>query len=218
MAVDRSHAPGGGQTGRGRVRPELPVSTGCLSLHFAGLQTSFKGEPALTGHNDGINRDANVSIETSKHAAEAFKAAEREASVQRKTGRIPRPLSGHSALCRRHRERHPARSPAVPSLLPGGARFAHHRRRSKCVPRLRIGVGPLILGHPPEEVVEEQSRQLRRGFGFGAQHDLEFDVAERLTELIPCADPVAFPIVELNCPDGPARCAGSYRPAAVPEL
>jgi hypothetical protein len=40
--------------------------------------------------------------------------------VQRKTGRIPRALSGHSALLRRHRQRHPARSPAVPSLLPGG--------------------------------------------------------------------------------------------------
>ena len=52
--------------------------------------------------------------------------------------------------------------------------------------------GPLILGHAPTEVVEAVSRQLRRGFTFGAQHDLEYAVAERLISLIPCADSVCF--------------------------
>jgi glutamate-1-semialdehyde 2,1-aminomutase len=52
--------------------------------------------------------------------------------------------------------------------------------------------GPLILGHAPAEVVEGVTRQLRRGFTFGAQHDLEYEVAERLTSLVPCADSVCF--------------------------
>jgi glutamate-1-semialdehyde 2,1-aminomutase len=33
---------------------------------------------------------------------------------------------------------------------------------------------------------------LRRGLTFGAQHDLEFEVSERLTELLPCADQVCY--------------------------
>jgi glutamate-1-semialdehyde 2,1-aminomutase len=52
--------------------------------------------------------------------------------------------------------------------------------------------GPLILGHSPPEVIDAVSRQLSKGFTFGAQHDLEYEVAERLTGIIPCADLVCF--------------------------
>jgi glutamate-1-semialdehyde 2,1-aminomutase len=52
--------------------------------------------------------------------------------------------------------------------------------------------GPLILGHTPTEVVEAVGRQIRRGFTFGAQHDLEYAVAERMVSVIPCADAVCF--------------------------
>jgi glutamate-1-semialdehyde 2,1-aminomutase len=52
--------------------------------------------------------------------------------------------------------------------------------------------GPLILGHSPREVVEAVREQTGKGFTFGAQHDLEFEVAELLTCIIPCADQVSF--------------------------
>jgi glutamate-1-semialdehyde 2,1-aminomutase len=52
--------------------------------------------------------------------------------------------------------------------------------------------GPLILGHTPDAVVDAVTQQLRRGFTFGAQHDLEYEVAEQMTALIPCADSVCF--------------------------
>ncbi len=52
--------------------------------------------------------------------------------------------------------------------------------------------GPLILGHSPQCVVDSIARQASRGFTFGAQHDLEFEVAERLIETIPCAELVCF--------------------------
>ena len=52
--------------------------------------------------------------------------------------------------------------------------------------------GPLILGHSPPEVVEAVQAQLSKGFTFGAQHELEYEVAGRLTGAIPCADLVAF--------------------------
>ena len=52
--------------------------------------------------------------------------------------------------------------------------------------------GPLILGHAPDCVVEAIKRQASRGFTFGAQHDLEFEVSELLAGIIPCADLVSY--------------------------
>ncbi len=52
--------------------------------------------------------------------------------------------------------------------------------------------GPLILGHAPPEVAARVAEHLNRGFTFGAQHELEIEVAERLVSLIPCADQVAY--------------------------
>jgi glutamate-1-semialdehyde 2,1-aminomutase len=52
--------------------------------------------------------------------------------------------------------------------------------------------GPLILGHCHPRVVEAVRRQAGRALTFGAQHDLEFEVAELLHRLIPCADLVCF--------------------------
>jgi len=52
--------------------------------------------------------------------------------------------------------------------------------------------GPLILGHSHPRVVEAVQRQAGRALTFGAQHDLEFEVAELLHRIIPCADLVCF--------------------------
>ncbi len=52
--------------------------------------------------------------------------------------------------------------------------------------------GPLILGHAPAAVNQAVAQQLAKGHTFGAQHDLEFEVAELLCRAIPCADLVAF--------------------------
>ncbi|MGH9397239.1 MAG: aspartate aminotransferase family protein [Terriglobia bacterium] len=52
--------------------------------------------------------------------------------------------------------------------------------------------GPLILGHSPREIIEAVREQVQRGLTFGAQHDLEIEVAELMTRIIPCADLVCF--------------------------
>src|SRR3984957_5378345 len=52
--------------------------------------------------------------------------------------------------------------------------------------------GPLILGHAPPEIALAVEAQVRRGLTYGAQHDLEIEVAERLAAAIPCADLVCF--------------------------
>lgn len=52
--------------------------------------------------------------------------------------------------------------------------------------------GPLILGHSPQQVVEAIKIQSEKGLTFGAQHDLEIEVSELMTRIIPCADLVCY--------------------------
>lgn len=52
--------------------------------------------------------------------------------------------------------------------------------------------GPLILGHASPVIAQAISAQAAKGLTFGAQHDLEIAVAEKLVSLIPCADSVCF--------------------------
>ena len=55
-----------------------------------------------------------------------------------------------------------------------------------------LGWGPNILGNAPAEVVEAVREAAQNGLTFGAQHDLEYEVAELLTRIIPCADRICF--------------------------
>jgi glutamate-1-semialdehyde 2,1-aminomutase len=52
--------------------------------------------------------------------------------------------------------------------------------------------GPLILGHAHPAIVDAVIKHLHDGLTFGAQHDLEFEVAEMIKEIVPCADLVCF--------------------------
>jgi len=123
----------------------------------------------------------------------AFAAARREASVLTKTAgskkrwsRACRTLAGGvSSGLRRHQRPYPL--------------YFDHGDGSRVVDvdgnsylDYTLAWGPNILGHAPPEVVEAVSQAMRRGLTFGAQHDLEFEVSERLTELLPCADQVCY--------------------------
>lgn len=52
--------------------------------------------------------------------------------------------------------------------------------------------GPLMLGHRPEVATRAIRAQLDKDLTFGAQHDLEYEVAELFTSIVPCADQVCF--------------------------
>lgn len=56
----------------------------------------------------------------------------------------------------------------------------------------RNGLGPVTLGYRFPEVDKAIEAQLAKGIVYGHPHHLEFEVAERLTELIPCAEQVRF--------------------------
>ena len=55
-----------------------------------------------------------------------------------------------------------------------------------------LGFGPILLGHRPPAVVRAVEEQLSRGILYGAQHQGEAELAERLVELIPSAELIAF--------------------------
>ncbi|MHA1570536.1 MAG: aspartate aminotransferase family protein [Alphaproteobacteria bacterium] len=56
----------------------------------------------------------------------------------------------------------------------------------------RNGLGPVTLGYQFPAVDQAIREQLARGIVFGHPHPLECEVAERLCEMIPCADQARF--------------------------
>ncbi len=52
--------------------------------------------------------------------------------------------------------------------------------------------GPLILGHSHPAIVAGVRSQLEKFYLLGAQHELEISVAEKICQMVPCADLVAF--------------------------
>jgi glutamate-1-semialdehyde 2,1-aminomutase len=52
--------------------------------------------------------------------------------------------------------------------------------------------GPLILGHRHPKLVATLREQAERPHVYGAQHELEFQLAELIQRIVPCAERVAF--------------------------
>ena len=57
-----------------------------------------------------------------------------------------------------------------------------------------LGRGPLFLGHTHPGVIAATCRQLQRGQIYAAQHELEYELSERISRLVPCAERVRFGI------------------------
>lgn len=55
-----------------------------------------------------------------------------------------------------------------------------------------LGMGPMILGHDPPEVVAAVKAQLDRGLLFGAQSEVEYEAARLVCAMVPCAERVRF--------------------------
>lgn len=55
-----------------------------------------------------------------------------------------------------------------------------------------LGLLPVVLGYCDRDVNEAIQRQLAKGIVFPLPHPLEMEVAERLTDIIPCAEMVRF--------------------------
>ncbi len=55
-----------------------------------------------------------------------------------------------------------------------------------------LGQGPMILGHSHPAVLEAVNQAMRRGQLYAGQHELEITVAEKMIELVPCAELCRF--------------------------
>src|SRR5258705_10755350 len=56
----------------------------------------------------------------------------------------------------------------------------------------QLAWGPMILGYKHPKLVEAMQLQAELPFSYGAQHELEISVAEKIQCLVPCAERVAF--------------------------
>lgn len=129
----------------------------------------------------------------SSTAAELFSPARREARVRARTGgslaryeRAQRSLAGGvSSSLRRSARPHPL-------FFAGGSGATITDVDGNRYLDYTLAWGPLILGHSPAEVEAALAAQLPRGYTYGAQHDLEFEVAEAIQRCVPCAELVCF--------------------------
>jgi glutamate-1-semialdehyde-2,1-aminomutase len=55
-----------------------------------------------------------------------------------------------------------------------------------------MALGPVILGYAYPRINEAITKQLKKGVSFSMMHPLEVELAELLTEIIPCAEMVRF--------------------------
>jgi glutamate-1-semialdehyde 2,1-aminomutase len=135
----------------------------------------------------------NEEPQPSPTAALAFPALQREASVRARTAgsreryaRARRTLAGGVSSGLRRQAR------PYPLYFREGRGARITDVDGNCYLDYALAWGPLILGHAPDALTAAIGAQLRRGMTFGAQHDLEYELAELLTEVIPCADQVCF--------------------------
>lgn len=55
-----------------------------------------------------------------------------------------------------------------------------------------LGMGPMILGHDPQEVIAAVRLQLDQGILFASQTEVELEAAKLVCELVPCAERMRF--------------------------
>ncbi|MBI4522636.1 MAG: aminotransferase class III-fold pyridoxal phosphate-dependent enzyme [Deltaproteobacteria bacterium] len=73
-----------------------------------------------------------------------------------------------------------------------------------------MALGPIILGHGYPAVTEAVKRQMKYGTTFSLPHPLEIEVAELLTQFIPCAEMVRFGKNGSDATSGTVRLARAY--------
>ncbi len=73
-----------------------------------------------------------------------------------------------------------------------------------------MGYGPMILGHAYPAVIEAVAKALERGNVYNVGHTLEIELAEKLVEIIPSADRVAYFVGGSDATTGALKFARAY--------
>lgn len=80
-----------------------------------------------------------------------------------------------------------------------------------------LGMGAILLGHNPKPVVDAITAQLENGILFAAQCEIEYEAAELICKMIPCAERVRFNSSGSEVVQAVLRLARAYtgRPTVV---
>ena len=73
-----------------------------------------------------------------------------------------------------------------------------------------MGYGPMILGHAYPSVIEAVAKALEKGNVYNVGHILEVELAEKLIEIIPSADRVAYFVGGSDATTGALKFARAY--------
>ncbi len=73
-----------------------------------------------------------------------------------------------------------------------------------------MGYGPMILGHAYPTVIEAVAKYLERGNVYNFGHTLEVELAEKLVQIIPSADKVAYFVGGSDATTGAIKFARAY--------
>jgi len=73
-----------------------------------------------------------------------------------------------------------------------------------------MGYGPMILGHAYPTVIEAVAKALERGNVYNVGHTLEIELAEKLIEIIPSAERVAYFVGGSDATTGALKFARAY--------
>lgn len=73
-----------------------------------------------------------------------------------------------------------------------------------------LSFGPLILGHRPANIAKAVREQLDRGWIYGAQHESEIKLSEKLVQILPCADLVRYSNTGTEAVQTALRLARAY--------
>lgn len=73
-----------------------------------------------------------------------------------------------------------------------------------------LSFGPLILGHRPINVVKAVKKQIDKGWIYGAQHELEINLSEKLVQIIPCAELIRYSNTGTEAVQTALRLARAY--------
>jgi glutamate-1-semialdehyde 2,1-aminomutase len=74
----------------------------------------------------------------------------------------------------------------------------------------KLALGPLILGHCPPRVIAAVTKQLLEGTMFGTLTEKEVEVAEKIREVVPCAEMVKFATTGAEATQYAIRLARAY--------
>ncbi len=73
-----------------------------------------------------------------------------------------------------------------------------------------LGYGPIVVGHSDPQVNAAVQQQMEDGTVYSVEHPLEIDLAEKLIELIPCAEMVMYFVGGSGATMGAIRCARAH--------